>query len=149
MSASLYERDFYNWANEQAALLRAGHLSVADIEHIAEEIESLGRSELRAIESALVRIIEHLLKLQYSPATDPRSGWEESVDLHRDDLHRLKRDNPGLVQRLDLSSIYTTARRIASKSLEHYDGLDRSALPSTCPFTLDQIETDDWYPTPA
>ncbi len=147
MSGSLYEHDFYSWTNEQAALLRSGQLSAADIEHIAEEIESLGRSELRAMESALVRIIEHLLKLQYSPAKDPRSGWEESVDLHRDDLHRLKRDNPGLVHRLDIPSIYATAKRIAGKSLEHYDCFSRSVLPITCPFTLDQIEADDWYPT--
>ena len=149
MSVSLYEQDFYTWTIEQAALLRAGDLTDADISHIAEEIEGLGRSELRAMESALVRIIEHLLKLQYSPATDPRSGWEESVDLHRDDLHRLKRDNPGLVQRLDLVSVYTVARRIAGKSLEHHDRTDRSVLPQTCPFTLEQIEEDDWYPTPA
>jgi len=147
MSTSLYEQDFYTWTNEQAALLRAGHLSAADIEHIAEEIESLGRSELRAMESALVRIIEHLLKLQYSPATNPRTGWEESADLHRDDLHRLKRDNPGLIQRIDLPGVYSTARRIAGKSLESHDGLKRSLIPTTCPFSLEQIETDEWYPT--
>ncbi len=49
MSNSLYERDFYAWANEQAALLRAGKLDSADIENIAEEIESMGRSEKREL----------------------------------------------------------------------------------------------------
>jgi hypothetical protein len=47
MSNTLYERDFHAWANQQAALLRAGQLSDADIENIAEEIESMGRSEKR------------------------------------------------------------------------------------------------------
>lgn len=147
-----YEADFYTWTQEQASALRraaAERVNAGagiDWEHLAEEVESLGRSELRAMESALLRIIEHLLKLQYSPATDPRFGWQESVDRQRDDLRRLKRDNPGLVRKIDLPEIYTSARRIAGKSLEKYDGLSVSVLPETCPFSTDQIERDDWYP---
>ena len=62
MSNSLYDRDFYAWANDQARLLRAGKLSEADIDHIAEEIESIGRAEKREFVSRLEVLLVHLLK---------------------------------------------------------------------------------------
>ena len=68
MSNTLYDRDFYAWANEQAALLRAGRLSEADIENIAEEIESMGRSEKRDLVSRLTVVLLHLLKWQFQPS---------------------------------------------------------------------------------
>ena len=67
MSNSLYDRDFYAWANEQAALLRAGRLTEADIENIAEEIESMGRSEKRELVGRLAILLQHLLKWQFQP----------------------------------------------------------------------------------
>lgn len=63
----LYERDFFAWANQQAALLRAGQFAEADIEHIAEEIESMGRSEKRELLSWLATLLMHLLKWQAQP----------------------------------------------------------------------------------
>jgi hypothetical protein len=148
-----YQGDFYNWTQEQAAAIRrvaAGHVKASEIdwENVAEEIANLGRSELRAMESALVRIIAHLLKLQYSPAVESRECWQVSVDLHRDDLHRLKRDNPDLLCRIDLAGIYVSARRVANKNTQKRDSRQISTLPERNPFTLDQIERDDWYPDP-
>ena len=70
MSNSLYDRDFYAWANEQAALLRAGKLTEADIENIAEEIESMGRSEKRELVSRLAILLQHLLEMAV-PARAP------------------------------------------------------------------------------
>jgi hypothetical protein len=64
-NAHLYDDDFYAWANEQAALLRAGRLSEADLEHIAEEIESMGRTEKRELISHLTVLLGHLLKWRY------------------------------------------------------------------------------------
>lgn len=63
----LYDRDFYAWANEQAALLREGKLSQADIEHIAQEIESMGRTEKRELVGRLTVLLLHLLKWRYQP----------------------------------------------------------------------------------
>src|SRR5258708_277127 len=60
MSDSNYDNDFYAWANEQAALLRAGRLGQADIEHIAQEIESMGRTEKRELVSRLRVLLRHL-----------------------------------------------------------------------------------------
>ena len=65
--AALYDQDFYAWANEQAALLRAGKLSAADIEHIAEEIESMGKTEKRELVNRLAVLMLHLLKWQFQP----------------------------------------------------------------------------------
>jgi hypothetical protein len=62
MSNTLYERDFYAWANEQAVLLRAERLDAADIENIAEEIESMGRGEKRELVNRLAVLLLHLLK---------------------------------------------------------------------------------------
>ena len=76
--SDLYDRDFYAWTAEQAALLRAGKLSGADIPHIAEEIESMGRSEKRELVSRLTILLQHLLKWQFQP--DRRSTPWPAVD---------------------------------------------------------------------
>src|SRR4051812_49650097 len=79
----LYERDFYLWTQRQAAELRHAAAQRTnlplDLENLAEEVESLGKSDRRAVVSYLIKLIEHLLKLAYSPAQYPRSGWRKSV----------------------------------------------------------------------
>ncbi|MBF0562412.1 MAG: DUF29 domain-containing protein [Alphaproteobacteria bacterium] len=146
MTSSLYESDFYAWANEQATLLRTGNLSAADIEHIAEEIESMGKSDLRAMESSLARVIEHLLKLAHSPAEAPRAGWRESVAVHRVEFAALAEDNPGLVSRVRLPVAYERGRQIAIASLTHHDGVNGNALPATCPWSFNEIMDEGFWP---
>ena len=80
--AQLYNVDFYRWTQEQAALLRQVpgeriNLPI-DWDHAAEEIEDIGSSDLRAVNSRMGLILEHLLKLQYSPAamTLEMDGWK-------------------------------------------------------------------------
>jgi ribosomal protein L22 len=148
MSANLYEQDFYAWTNEQAALLRTGNLSAADIEHIAEEIEDMGGSTLDALQSNLSRVIEHLLKWRFSPADMPRRGWRRSIVEHRQRIHRaivrsgsLRRKLPDLLQ-----DAYADARKLAAIGLEE-DGLDAPVLPETCPWSLDQITDEDFWPS--
>jgi hypothetical protein len=145
----LYERDFYAWAMAQAAALRyaaaaAGNIGV-DWLNVAEEIESMGRSERKAVHGALRRIIEHLLKLEYSPAGDPRAGWRLSAMEHRirvlDDL----KASPSLWSRIDLDGIYTDARDLALEGVKG-DGLRLPDLPDTCLYTLDQILDRGWWP---
>ena len=78
MTATDYDRDFYAWANEQAALLRAGKLDDADIENIAEEIESMGRGERRELVKRLTVLMLHLLKWQFQPGMRGDS-WRLSI----------------------------------------------------------------------
>lgn len=145
-----YDEDVYLWSVEQAAALRQAAASgtnlPVDWENVAEEIESVGRSELRALESALTRVIEHLLKLEWSPASDPRAGWGDSVSEHRNRARREIKGSPSLRGRLDLPDVYLDARFQAARGLSR-DGLAESALPSDCPWTLDQLLDRDFWPT--
>ena len=86
----LYERDFYAWTQHQAEVLRS--LPVTDNrfdrEHVAEEIEDLGKSERHSVESQIARVLEHFLKLAYSPADRPRYGWMRSIVEARRQIKR-------------------------------------------------------------
>ncbi len=142
---TMAETDFFAWAEIQAAALRRRDVAAIDWTQLAEEIEDLGRSERRAVESLLMRMIEHLLKLQHSPATDPRRGWADSVWAHRAQVRRLLEANPSLRQRIDLDDVFAEARSVAAKSLAHHDHLPDTVLPSSNPFSLDQLLDDDWW----
>jgi hypothetical protein len=90
---SLYEDDFFAWANQQAALLRAGQLPAADIEHIAEEIESMGKAEKRELVSRLTVLLLHLLKWQFQPMMRGPS-WRAIIKVQRRDLDAHLGDTP-------------------------------------------------------
>ena len=77
-----YEKDFYAWTVEQARLLRSGELSAVDIENIAEEIESMGRSDRREIKSRLIVLLSHLLKWQMQPQMRS-AGWSATIREQR------------------------------------------------------------------
>jgi hypothetical protein len=148
-SQSLYENDFFAWTVQQAAALRrgaqAGTDPALDWETLAEEVESMGRSERRALDSALLRIIEHLLKLEYSPAVPLRRGWEESVNAHRMDAIHALRDSPSLRRQIELAQIHEDALIAARLGLSR-EGINPAALPETCPYTLDRLLDREWWP---
>lgn len=143
MSGNLYETDFYAWANEQAALLRAGKLSAADIEHIAEEIESMGKTEKRELLSRLTVLLLHLLKWRYQPARRGVS-WEASIRNQRLDITDHLADNPSLKSRLHetLASAYVRARNSAAAET----GLSETTFPAECPWSFDQIMDAGFWP---
>src|SRR4051794_23342164 len=103
--ALLYDEDFVAWTEQQAEALRAAARGTSnqalDWENLAEEIESLGRSDKRELRSQIYRIIRHLLKLQFSPATDPRSGWRESIRDGRMQADFVLADSPSLKPQLE------------------------------------------------
>src|SRR4051794_22394006 len=113
---SLYERDFIAWTERQAeALCAAAHGGthlVLDWKNLAEEIESLGRSDRRELHSQIYQIIRHLLKLQFSPAAGPRSGWRESVVDGRAQAEFVLADSPSLQPQLDQTVLAQTPRAI-------------------------------------
>ena len=142
----LYEDDFYAWAERQAALLRAGRFDELDLGNVTLEVEDLGGALKRsALNNARV-VVEHLLKLQHSPAHDPRHSWEATVLEHRS---RLEIDlTPRIRQVLcdELGDVYRLARRNAAAALRrHREPAAADALPATCPYSLEQI-TGDWLP---
>jgi Domain of unknown function DUF29 len=143
---TLYEEDPYAWAHDQAALLRAGRFDALDLEHLIEEVEDLAGSLKSAVRSRATTIMAHLLKLQHSPAQNPRLAWRETIRTQRT---RLLNDlTPSLQQHLAdrLPDLYERARHDAEGSLrDHGEHPAADALPTSCPYTLDQI-TGDWLP---
>jgi Domain of unknown function DUF29 len=140
---SLYDQDFYAWANEQAALLRAGKLSAADIEHIAEEIESMGKTEKREMVSRLTVLLLHLLKWQYQQILRGSSG-QTTIIVQRLQLADHLDDNPSL--RAKTGEIVPRAYRLALAEAAAETTLPRSTFPAECPWSFDQIMDADFWP---
>jgi len=145
----LYDRDFYAWTQDQAAKLRA--LAAArvnqdlDYGHLAEEVEDMGKSDLLAYESELARVLEHLLKLEHSRAAEPRLLWVASVDVHRAEALRHLDHSPSLKGRLRLDRTYRLALKYVRLSFAKH-GEPLPDLPAECPYSLDQVLDEDWFP---
>jgi len=140
---TLYERDFYAWANEQAALLRAGKLSAADIEHIAEEIESMGKTEKRELVNLLTVLLMHLLKWHFQPPGRGKS-WRLTIVEQRYKLADHLADNPSLTAKM--SEAIANAYRLALVAAERETDLPVTAFPAVCPWNFDQIMNEDFWP---
>ncbi len=139
----LYDRDFYAWANEQAALLRDGKLSQADIEHVAQEIESMGRTEKRELVSRLTVLLLHLLKWRYQPL-ERAGSWESSIKVQRGLLADHLDDNPSL--RPLAPTALLRAYQLAVLEAVGETSLPESAFPHECPWTFDQAMNADFWP---
>ncbi|OYQ37962.1 hypothetical protein CHU95_00105 [Niveispirillum lacus] len=143
MSGNLYETDFYAWANEQAALLRAGKLSAADIEHIAEEIESMGKTEKRELISRLKVLLMHLLKWQFQPAGRCVS-WQLTIKEQRREVADHLSDNPSLKSRL--SETMENAYGVAIIAAARETSISEETFPAECPWSFDQIMDAGFWP---
>jgi hypothetical protein len=147
----LYEEDFYRWTQHQArALRRLASIRMnepLDIPHLAEEVRDLGKSERDAVRSQITRILEHALKLAFSPAQAPRAGWIETIDDARRELHfklspSLRRDAAAR-----LPDLYAYARRRVARTLaRHGEPEAEAALPEACPWKLAEILDEAWLP---
>ena len=142
-NATIYDTDFHAWANEQAALLRARRLTEADIDHIAEEIESMGRSEKRELVSRLTVLLLHLLKWHYQPAFRGNS-WRLSIEAQRYQIDDRLNDNPSLKSQFD--DAVRAAYRLARIGAVQETGFDRDLFPIACPFTFDEAMNPDFWP---
>ena len=145
MSADLYDTDFYTWATTQAALLRSGRLAAVDVGNIAEELETLGRSEAAALRSAYRLICMHLLKVLVQPERGVGgSSWKRTIYTQRISAEQILKDNPGLKPKRDmlLKEAYAAARKEASFET----GPALTQVPEEAPFTLDQVEGEAFWP---
>ncbi len=131
-----YDIDYYKWANDQAKLLRSGNLQDADIDHIAEEIESMGKSEKRELISRLKILLIHLLKWDYQPARQSKS-WKNTIKVQRMEIIDHLEDNPSLRHKLDeiLVKAYNRSRIEAATET----GLDETTFPVTCPYSFEKV----------
>ena len=166
----LYLKDSYAWALEQAAAMRRRDFGAVDWENVIEEIEDLARSDARSLRSQYARTIQHLLKLQYRHPgeSEPVAGWKASIQHARTEIHEILGDSQSLkATRHDLLAkawlrgrkdainafVAQATRNIKSESIfdrkqkqlrREWDRL----LPDNIPYTLNQLEATDWYPTP-
>ena len=139
----LYDRDFYAWSRQQADFLRAGDFASADIENIAEEIASLGRTEKRELVSRLAILLLHLLKWLYQP--DKRgASWEASVRVQRNRLQDHLDDNPSLKPLLPQA--LASAYRDAALEAVAETGLSAATFPRDCPWPAEQALDADFWP---
>lgn len=141
MNAATHENDFYAWTQEQAHLLKTGKLHRIDWQHIAEELEDMGRSEKRQLESRLEVLIMHLLKWQFQPNLRSRS-WQLTIKEQRLRLEKLLQKNPSLQPSLTeaIEDVYP----LATLTAERETGL--SLFPETCPYTLTEILSLEFFP---
>jgi hypothetical protein len=149
---SHYDTDVSSWSERQGGLLRriaAGErVNDADLDwpNIAEEIESVGRSERAALSSHIANAIEHLIKLQISPATAPRAGWTETVLRARSEAEELLEDSPSLRRAVDgiIARRLPIARRLAMASLRTH-GEQPRVDPNAIGYTAAQV-LGEWFP---
>jgi hypothetical protein len=139
-----HEQDFYLWTQQQANALKAGDLADIDMQHLAEEIESMGSSEKRELGNRLSVLIAHLLKWQHQPVRRGNS-WRLTIQNQRDDIQDLLEDSPSLKLEMNkrMEKAYIRARRMASLEI----GLAENDFPVECPFSLDEmILNPDFWP---
>jgi len=140
---SIYERDFYGWTKEQATLLRAHDFTHIDLDHLIEEIESMGRSERRQLINRLEVLLTHLLKWQYQPELRGRS-WALTMLEQRRRIVKLLRTNPSLQP--ELADLLSEAYEDATFSAMRETGLPQATFPPSCLYTLAQVLDQDWLP---
>ena len=143
--ASTYETDVVAWANEQAALLRSGNLSALDIEHIAEEIEDVGKSEQREIASRMSILLAHLLKWKFQPSRQGNS-WSNTIKTQRKGIASRLRKTPSLKCLLEDAQWLDDVLNDAVGDAATETGLPLDSFPDGIPWTMQQVLSNDFWP---
>ncbi len=138
-----YEYDFYAWAITNAKLLREGKLEGIDIEHVAEELESMGKTQQRVLISRLTVLLAHLMKWQLQPELRSRS-WKNTIKVQRIDLQELLQDNPSLRPQAGetLNRAYRKAKLLAAGDTN----MDETSFPEACPYSFEQAMEEAFWP---
>jgi len=144
--AALYQEDYQRWLSEMIVELRSRNFDRLDLENLIEEIESLGKSEKRALASYLMRLCEHLLKVQYWETERDAClrGWKVEIRNFRLQIARLLKDSPSLKNDLveSFDQEYLNARQL------FLDASDWKAevVPEKPCFTLEEALNEAWLP---
>lgn len=144
--ATAYESDIIAWANEQASLLRSGLLSAIDIEHIAEEIEDVGKSEQRELASRMVILLVHLLKWHYQPERQGMS-WSLTIKEQRKAILRRINKTPSLNATLNDVEWWEDVWLDAKTATEKETGIAFEQFPETSLWSIESILTENWLPS--
>jgi hypothetical protein len=141
---SLYERDYYTWALQQARALKEHRLEDLDWENLSDEVESLAKTERRELRTRLKLLIAHLLKWQFQPQRRTRS-WSSTVAVQRLEIREHLDENPGLKPSVPevLAQAYKAARlEVTGRILRRSD----PQPPDSCPWTFEQVMDEQFWP---
>lgn len=143
MAQAAYETDFYGWTRDQATLLRNREFDKVDIDHLAEELNSMGARERRELVSRLRVLMMHLLKWEYQPAFRGAS-WERTIKIQRKEIIYHIEDNPSLKSSLEVA--ISRGYDLASDDAEGETGLPKKTFPQECPWTFEEMTDPEFWP---
>ena len=142
--ASIYDQDFFAWTQDQATALRNLSPAIAgntlDIAHLAEEIEDLGKRDLREVQSLLRRLIEHMIKMAALPNSVDRPHWAQESRMFQVDARAAFK--PAMTQMIEINMIWRQGQKLAHAALADI-GQDIPVLKS-CPFTQDELLAEEF-----
>ena len=144
-TAYTYEQDFVGWLNTQAELLKTGKVNELDIKNLVEEIEAMGRSEKRELESRMIILVMHLLKWTFQPNYQSRS-WANTINEQRRRIGRVIKDSPSLKNSLNDTEWFNYIWQSALYQAVSETGLDIKIFPEQPIWTTQQILVDDFFP---
>ena len=144
MNSSKYQEDFYAWTQEQAQLLRSQQLTKIDFANLIDEIESMGKSEKRALKSRLSVLLMHLLKWQFQ-ASFRGTSWQLTLRTQRRAIKDLLADNPSLKHWL--VEIMHDAYEQAKDDAALETGLKSSIFPEECLWSIEQVLDINYLPS--
>jgi hypothetical protein len=139
-----YDTDIVAWANEQAALLRAGRFSELDAEHLSDEVEDVGKSEQRELSHRMAVLLTHLLKWKYQPERRG-SSWESTIRTQRIAIDVRLKKTPSLKASIEDPDWWADPWADAVHGFYGETGLDID-LPDACPWSFDSIMDEKWRP---
>lgn len=141
----LYERDYYSWTLEQAALLRARRFAELDLENLAEEVEDLAKREAKELQSRYETLLTHLLKWEFQPERRSHS-WAGTIRRERHKIAEHLDDNPGLKPRR--AELFGKAFRSAREDAAIGTNLPVDRFPAICPYTYEHAMDEAFWPGP-
>jgi len=141
-----YEHDIVAWAKQQAQFVRNEQFDLLDLEHIAEEIEDVGKSEQRELASRMAVLLCHLLKWAYQPARRGTS-WQATIRTQRDRIRYRLKKTPSLKTCLEDSEWWSDAWADARDIATNETSIPYDTFPESCPWGSEAILSDQWFPT--
>jgi hypothetical protein len=141
-----YESDIVAWANQQAWLIRNKKFDLLDLEHLAEEIEDVSKSEQRELANRMAVLLLHLLKWQYQPERQGKN-WQLTIKTQRERIKRCLRKMPSLKSCLNDEEWWADAWDDARFETEKETSLAFDTFPESCPWTAEHVLADDWFPS--
>jgi hypothetical protein len=145
MTTISYESDIVAWANQQAWFIRNKKFDLLDLEHLAEEIEDVSKGEQRELANRMAVLLLHLLKWQYQPERQGTS-WRLTIKHQCEKVKRRLKNTPSLKHCLQNEDWWADAWTDALDETEKETGIPIERLPELCPWTIEQILNDEWFP---